>query len=85
MKSSDKLSKVEHRAPPRHVPVFQLAPQDRIQVIKQGIPADYINDLSARMNIPAKKFIVFLGFSDATIKRKVRERQNLSSDESERV
>lgn len=85
MKSSTKPSAPEQQARSGYESVYQLAPQDRIQVIKRGIPADYIDHLSARMNIPKENVIVFLGFSRATINRKVRQRRNLSSDESARV
>ena len=85
MISSAKSARVEQQPPLRYESVYQLAPQDRIQVIKRGIPAGYIDALSARMDIPKENLILFLGFSSATINRKVREHRTLSSHESERV
>lgn len=85
MKPSGKSSPVTKPTATRYESIYLLAPQERIQVIKRGIPAHHIGSLSARMDIPKETLIVALGLSRATINRKVREQRTLSRDESERV
>jgi putative toxin-antitoxin system antitoxin component (TIGR02293 family) len=64
---------------------FNLPPQGRIAVIRQGIPASMIGSLSTRMGISKEMLLTSLGLSRATISRKERQATALSPDESERV
>lgn len=64
---------------------FNLPPQGRIAVIRQGIPASMIGSLSSRMGISKEMLLTSLGLSRATISRKERQATALSPDESERV
>jgi putative toxin-antitoxin system antitoxin component (TIGR02293 family) len=59
--------------------------KDLIAVIREGIPAASIADLSSRMGISKENLLNSLGLSRATISRKEREDLALSKDESERV
>lgn len=60
-------------------------PHARIAVIRQGIPAAIIGNLSARMGMSKEALLASLGLSRATIGRKEKEAALLSKDESERV
>lgn len=62
-----------------------LDPQQRIDIIRRGIPADRVGRLSARMGLSREFLINSLGLSRTTINRKEREGALLSSDESERL
>lgn len=65
--------------------VYAFAPQERIDVIRQGIPAGQVAVLAERMHMPKEWLIDHLRISRATLNRKVREKKPLPQDESERV
>ncbi|WP_229491839.1 antitoxin Xre-like helix-turn-helix domain-containing protein [Massilia sp. HP4] len=64
---------------------FHVDPQARIALIRHGVPAASIGDLSARMGISKEILLSSLGLSRATISRKEKHDSLLSRDESERV
>ena len=65
--------------------IYRCDPQARIALIRQGIPASMIGNLSARMGMSKENLLSSLGLSRATISRKEKEATVLSKDESERV
>lgn len=65
--------------------IHRVDPQARIALIRQGIPAAMIGNLSARMGISKESLLASLGLSRATISRKEKDATVLSKDESERV
>lgn len=65
--------------------LYRIDPQARIAVIRQGIPAATIGQLSARMGMSKENLLSSLGLSRATISRKEKDATVLSKDESERV
>ena len=65
--------------------VYLAAPQDRIAMIKHGLPATRIGQLSARMSMPKERLIEALGMPRATISRKTQANALLSREESERL
>ena len=65
--------------------LFNLDVMDRVEIVKRGIPATYVETLSRSMAMPKETFYRTIGLARATIDRKVRHRQRLSADESERV
>ncbi|WP_229423798.1 antitoxin Xre/MbcA/ParS toxin-binding domain-containing protein [Massilia frigida] len=66
-------------------PLYPIDPQHRIDLIRSGIPAARVSQLSARMGMSREHLIHSLRLSRAAISRKEREGTLLSSDESERV
>lgn len=80
----------------RHVPgldfdlhdparVYRLAPHDRIDALKAGVPAKHIDALSLQMKISKESLIDALRLARNTVSRKARSEGILSQDESERV
>ena len=67
------------------IQVYRLDPQARIAVIRQGISAATISNLSSRMGMSKELLLSSLGLSRATISRKEKDSSLLSKDESERV
>ena len=65
--------------------IYRVDPQARIAVIRQGIPASMVSNLSARMGTSKEHLLSSLGLSRATISRKEKNATVLSKDESERV
>jgi len=57
----------------------------RIHVIRAGVPAQCVGELSLAMNMPKESLMDSLGLSRATVNRKVLRDQALSPEESERV
>lgn len=57
----------------------------KIHVIRAGVPAQRVGELSSAMNIPKESLMDSLGLSRATVNRKVLRDQALSPEESERV
>lgn len=58
---------------------------EKINVIRSGVPAQRVGELSSVMNIPKEALMDSLGLPRATVNRKVLREQSLSPDESERV
>lgn len=67
------------------VEVFRAEPLARVRLIKEGLPADFLDRLSRQMNMPKERLLPALGIAQATVSRKVRESKPLSSDDSERA
>jgi putative toxin-antitoxin system antitoxin component (TIGR02293 family) len=65
--------------------IFSIDPHVRIAMIRQGIPASIIGNLSSRMGMSKESLLLSLGLSRATISRKEKDATALSKDESERV
>ena len=64
---------------------YHAGPQAKIDIIKQGRPATDVDALAELMNIPKETLINTLRLSRATVNRKARASQTLSSDETERL
>jgi len=72
----------------RRLPLVALYPFDaleRVELVKQGVPAGLLVLISEDMAIPKDKLYITIGLARATVNRKLREQQVLSQDESERV
>lgn len=65
--------------------IYRFDPQARIALIRQGIPASIISNLSSRMSMSKESLLSSLGLSRATIRRKEKDASVLSKDKSERV
>jgi len=65
--------------------IFDFDPIQRVQVIKQGLPATVLGDMAARMGMSKEKLYFTLGLPRATVERKARESKPLSPEESSRV
>ena len=72
----------------RRLPLACLYPFDaieRIELVKEGVPAGLLVLISEDMAIPKDKLYATIGLARATANRKLREQQVLNQDESERV
>lgn len=65
--------------------LYHVDPQTRIALIREGVPASSVAELSMHMGISKDNLLTSLGLSRATINRKERSATPLSRDESERV
>ena len=64
---------------------FQADPISRVDAIKNGIPATFVDEIAAEMGRPKEWLLPTLGMSTATFNRKKSESKPLSKEESERV
>lgn len=64
---------------------FHADPISRVEAIKSGIPASFVDDIAAEMGRSKEWLLPTLGLSTATFKRRKSESKPLSKDESERV
>lgn len=64
---------------------FQSGARERIDEIREGVPARRIGELSGAMNVPKERLVDSLGLSRATVNRKAQRGEALSREESERV
>jgi putative toxin-antitoxin system antitoxin component (TIGR02293 family) len=64
---------------------YEFDPIQRVQVIKQGLPATVPGAIAERMGISKDRLYLTLGLPRATVERKVRESKPLSPEESSRV
>jgi putative toxin-antitoxin system antitoxin component (TIGR02293 family) len=65
--------------------LFRASVVDRVNIVKDGVPALYVNVLTARMGMPKDKFYRTMGLMRPTVDRKMRASKLLNQDESERV
>lgn len=65
--------------------VYQAAPIDRIDWIKHGVNAGEVIKMAARLGASQEQLMKNLGLPRATIVRKSKDRQNLSTEQAERV
>jgi len=64
---------------------FHADPMSRVEAIKSGIPATFVDEIAAEMGRPKEWLLPTLGLSAATFSRRKSEAKPLSKDESERV
>lgn len=64
---------------------FRASPLERIRIIKQRVPAKYVQTLTVSMKMPKETLYGTLNLARATIDRKVLRKELLNQDESERV
>ena len=67
------------------VQIFDFDAMQRVQAIKQGLPATLPGDMASRMGMSKERLYLTLGLPRATVERKARESKPLSPDESSRV
>ena len=65
--------------------IFDLPPQERIDIVKQGLPVDTIKELAGALKKPLLYTQALLGFPQSTMARKGKEGGLLNQDQSERV
>jgi putative toxin-antitoxin system antitoxin component (TIGR02293 family) len=65
--------------------LYEFDSMQRVQVIKQGLPATMPGAIAQRMGISKDRLYVTLGLPRATVERKARESRPLSPEESSRV
>jgi putative toxin-antitoxin system antitoxin component (TIGR02293 family) len=73
------------KLPQYFVRIYGFEPSERVTLVKSGVPARLVIMISDSMAIPKDRLYSTLGLPRATINRKVRDKQLLNQDESERV
>jgi putative toxin-antitoxin system antitoxin component (TIGR02293 family) len=64
---------------------FRASPLERIRIIKQRVPAQYVLTITLSMKMAKETLYGTLNLARATIDRKVQKKELLNQDESERV
>ncbi len=85
--------KVKTGAKPRTVAFEKTAPAafyratglERVHMIRQGVPAIFLDHIAKKMDIPKERLFATLRFSRSTVDRKIQNDQTLSAEYSERV
>lgn len=67
------------------VDMFRAEPIERVRLIKEGLPAQLLDELSQSMKMPKGRLLPTLGIAAATVRRKVRESKPLSTGDSGRA
>lgn len=65
--------------------VYRSTPVERIRMVRTGVPARFVVDLSAAMALPRERLYAATGLARATIDRKVTNEDVLARGESEAV
>ncbi|WP_245983305.1 antitoxin Xre-like helix-turn-helix domain-containing protein [Trinickia fusca] len=65
--------------------VFLASPIERIEWLKHGVRAGLVGEMAARMNTSDEQLMKRLGFPRATVARKAKADQNLSTAQGERL
>lgn len=65
--------------------LYAVDPVERVDLVKEGAPAQVLVVISEDMDITREKLYATLGVPRATADRKLRGQRTLSQDESERV
>lgn len=76
---------VEIKVPDKFRDVYAASPEDRIRIIRRGMPAAEAKRLVQVLGVEQKTFYHALGLKTATVNRKIAQSEQLSSDESERL
>lgn len=65
--------------------IFSASPEARIVMIREGVPAREAKRIVRDLGVEQKVFYQALGFKTATVNRKAKQNDQLTSDESERL
>jgi len=65
--------------------IYSAQPSDRIKIIRNGVPANYVVYISKSMGITRESLFNALGLPRSTIERKVTNNQALPPEQGERV
>lgn len=68
-----------------YIAVYNASPEVRIDLIREGVPARDAKRIIRDLGVEQKTFFPALGLKTATVNRKVKHNDPLSSDESERL
>ncbi len=85
MPRSKSPTKLAPAATPSYLAVYQASPLERIEMIKLGVRATEAKRIMGNLAIGQGAALKALNLSPATINKKAKADQTLSSDESERV
>ena len=64
---------------------FALSALERVQLVKQGVPARTVQEMSAAMGLPRDQLMRAVGLARSTVERKIAARARLSEGESEKL
>lgn len=64
---------------------FHLSAIERARLVKQGLPARAVQEMSAAMGLPRDQFMRAVGLARSTVERKIAARGQLSEPESEKL
>jgi putative toxin-antitoxin system antitoxin component (TIGR02293 family) len=65
--------------------IFHASPFERIELIKRGVDARKVIELATRLDTSQEHLMTRLGLPRATIVRKSKTHQNLSTEQTERI
>ena len=69
----------------RFLKIFRATPGERHKIIQNGVPADFIVDVAAQMDIPRERLLSILKIPSSTAKRKIAQKATLSAEVSARL
>lgn len=64
---------------------FNLSPMERMRLVKQGLPARTVQDMSVAMGVSREQFMRAVGLARSTVERKIANRRKLTAAESEKL
>ena len=64
---------------------FHLSPLERAELVKRGLPARTVQEMSAAMGLPREQLMRVTGLARSTMERKIAARSRLSEGESEKL
>lgn len=64
---------------------FALSALERARLVKQGMPARTVQEMSAAMGLPRDQLMRAVGLARSTVERKIAARSRLSEGESEKL
>ena len=65
--------------------VESLDTQARVRLVKQGVPARTVQEMSVAMGLPREQLMRAVGLARSTVERKIAARARLSEGESEKL
>ena len=73
------------QAAPAQGGAFHLSALERVRLVKQGMPARTVQEMSAAMGLPRDQLMRAVGLARSTVERKIAARSRLSEGESEKL
>jgi putative toxin-antitoxin system antitoxin component (TIGR02293 family) len=76
---------ISPKGPRFYTDIFGASPEDRIHMIRRGVPASAAKMIIKDLGVEQKLFYDALGFKTSTMNRKAKRNDPLTSDEGERL
>lgn len=84
-RAANSAQAAHHRELSRFAEMYLATPLERIELIREGVPAKMLVQTSEDMGVTKERILSLLSFPRATINRRIQAKQTLPTEYSERI